>query len=362
MFTVFAGHSFRSASLAIVVTSGLLTLAPAGAVEGTPIDVPLIKLEYPGDPPNIRMLYIKILSLGDRKVNQPLLFDTGSSGMTIECSTVLPADLCSTSGIKIKKKLEIDGITVTTQRAVMHYGTYDEYGNVAAARVAFGSPGSPIYTSEPISFLIRYKKVRRQTGEIVGGPLWPKGIFGASPIGGGGPGQTLTSPLGAVDAADGLRKGYYLSPIGSGWQKCTNEDANCPQVQSLHIGISDAVKNSFSVKKWKRASNRYNFPTIDLCILWDKKPACRPALYDTANSTIAIAGKPKKKSDPSLDVGVNVTVTAPNHDDWKFATTYKPEVEFLPALEHHIIGIRYFETNSLLFDLESKEIGFRIGN
>jgi hypothetical protein len=48
--------------------------------------------------------------------------------------------------------------------------------------------------------------------------------------------------------------------------------------------------------------------------------------------------------------------------EWNFATSYKPEVEFYPEIAHNIIGIRYFETNSFLIDLETKEIGIRIGN
>ena len=63
-----------------------------------------------------------------------------------------------------------------------------------------------------------------------------------------------------------------------------------------------------------------------------------------------------------MGVGVDVAVTAPNHDAWKFKTTYQPEVEFMPQLPYQIAGIRYFETNSLLFDLDAGEIGFRIGD
>ncbi|UVC13654.1 hypothetical protein [Mesorhizobium onobrychidis] len=333
----------------------------SSSAQELPLNIPLIKLEYPGTPQNIRMLYINILFLGYRKIAQPLLFDTGSSGMTIDCTVVLPTKMCSEKGIKIKKTFELDGLTVTTQKTVMHYGTYDEYGNVASARVIFGSADSAASTAVSIPFLIRYKEVRRSTGEVVGGPLWPKGIFGVSPLGGGGPNQMLKSPLNSVSAGNGLRQGYFLSPIGTDWKVCTNEDLNCPQIDALHIGLSDSVKKDFKIKKWERASKNYNFPTTEACIFWGKKPICRPTLYDTGNSTIMVAGGPPKKPGLSLDTGVNVTVTSPNHDEWRFTTTYKPEVEFVPQIEHHIIGVRYFETNSLLFDLESKEIGFRIG-
>jgi hypothetical protein len=348
-------------SLLTALLAAIFVSQPASAEDAAPLNVPLIKLEYPGNPPHIRMLYMKILSVGNRKVEWPLLFDTGSSGMTIECATVLPAEMCSDAGIKIKKTVEIDGITVTTRKAVFHYGTYDEYGNVASARVTFGSASSAVSTDTSFSFLIRYKTVRRSTGEIVGGPLWPKGMFGVSPVGGDGPDQMLKSPLNGLTAGNGLRRGFFLSPIGAWWKICTNEESNCPQVYALHIGIPEDVKKKFNVKKWQRANKRYNFPTVESCIAWAKKSSCKPTLYDTGNSTIMIAGRPPTRNNPSLDVGVDVKITSPNHADWSMATTYKPEVEFVPHIDHNIVGIRYFEENSLLFDLESKEIGFRIG-
>jgi hypothetical protein len=360
------GSRIRFGKVACLLAAALvasLTQALHGeAADDLAATVPLIKLEYPGNPPNIRMLYIRLLALGNHKVDQPLLFDTGSAGITVDCHAVLPADLCSDKGIKIEKNLELDGMTVTTQRAVMNYGTYDEYGNIAVARVTIGSRERPVSTAEAIPVLIRYKKVRRSTGEIVGGPLWPKGIFGVSPIGGGGPRQTIRSPMHSIQPANGLRRGYHISPIGTDWTTCTNELGNCPVVEALHIGISESLKAEFKTAKWEQAKANYNFPTVDACIAWDADPVCRPTLYDTGNSTIVIGGKKRKNADTSLAVGVEVTLTTPNHDAWRFTTQYKPEVEFVPQIDHHIVGIRYFETNSLLFDLEAEEIGFQIGN
>ncbi|QPC90760.1 hypothetical protein [Mesorhizobium sp. INR15] len=307
------------------------------------------------------MLYVKVLSLGDHAVNQPLLLDTGSSGITIDCKSVLPDDICSDTGIKITKDQKIDGITISTQKVIMTYATYDDYGNIAYARVTFGSPGSPVSTDTSIPFLIRYKVVRRSTGEIVGGPLWPKGIFGISPVGGGGPGGMIKSPLSVVSVGPGLDRGYYLSPIGVKWKVCTNEAANCPQVEALHIGVPKDVKRDFRVQRWKEASSRYNFPTLDSCISWGSEPICRPTLYDTGNSTImAVTGASKPRT--SLNTGTKVLVKTEGQEDWNFTTTYNPEVESVPGLDHNIIGIRYFEKNSLLLDFETREIGLRLGH
>ncbi|WP_224662281.1 hypothetical protein [Mesorhizobium sp. ES1-1] len=306
------------------------------------------------------MLYVTVLSLGKRAVNQPILLDTGSSGMTIDCKSVLPAEICSNTGIKITDDLEIDGIRVSTKRAVMNYGIYDVYGNIAYAPVAFGSPESRVSTATTIPFLIRYKQVRRSTGEIVGGPLWPKGIFGISPVGGSGPDRMIKSPLAYVNSAPGLHKGYYLTPIGTKWKVCTNNDSSCPQVEALHIGVPPDLKKDFRMESWKQPSWRYNFPTIDACISWGSESTCRPTLYDTGNSTIVVFTD-ASVGYSSLRGGTKLLVKAEGQEDWELKTTYTPEVEFVPGLAHNIVGIRYFEKNSLLLDFETREIGLRLG-
>ncbi len=322
--------------------------------------VPLTKLEYPGHPPNIRMLYVRLLALGSHKVDVPLLFDTGSVGITVECVAVLPEQYCSTDGIKIDAPLELDGLTVTGQRAVAQYGTYDEYGNIAFAHVSFGSPEHTVSTSERIPILIRYKKVRRATGEIVGGPLWPKGVFGVSPVGiqAGG---ALRSPMSAIDVPRGQHRGFRLSPVGAAWKACTNEEGNCPQIAALYIGIDETIKSGFTLAKLRKLASDHYFPFVDACVTWEAQEVCRPTIYDTGNSTIMIAGRPPKGTATSLPIGTDVAVIGPDASAWRFTARYQPEVEFAPHMDINLIGIRYFETNSLLFDLDTHEIGFRLG-
>lgn len=336
----------------------ILIAIPEASADTSP--VPLIKLEYPGNPPNIRMLYVRVLALGNRRVDVPLLFDTGSAGITIACESVLPTHYCSTDGIKIKKNLELDGLTVTTRRIVSQYGTYDEYGNLAFARIRFGSEASSVTSSEAVPLLIRYKKVRRATGEVVGGPLWPKGIFGVSPVGAQADGF-LRSPIEAIDVPPGWHRGYRLSPIGAAWRACTNEQRNCPEVAALYLGVDEAARKSFALAKLGKVKSQHYLPFVEACVAWLDQTVCRPTIYDTGNSTIMIAGEPPAGAGPSLAVGTDVSVTGPDARAWRFTTLYQPEVEFAPHMDIHLIGIRYFETNSLLVDVDAQEIGIRLG-
>src|SRR5262245_1189166 len=278
------GWRFAAALLALAATPG------AEADDPPELVAPLIKLEYPGNPPNIRMLYVRVLALGNRAVDVPLLFDTGSAGVTIVCEAVLPARYCSNDGIKIQEALELDGLTVTTQRIVSKYGTYDEYGNLAFARIRFGSEERSVTTTETVPLLIRYKEVRRATGEVVGGPLWPRGIFGISPVGAQADGA-LRSPVEAIEVPTGWHRGYRLSPIGTGWRSCTNEQGNCPEVAALYLGVNEAARSSFTLAKLGKVKSEHYRPFIETCVTWLDHKVCRPAIYDTGNSTIMIAGK-----------------------------------------------------------------------
>ncbi|WP_374373184.1 hypothetical protein [Dongia sp.] len=345
--------------LAIIL--GWVLLAPAGMAQSVeidrPITVPLIKLEYPGNPPNIRMLYVKVLTLGQRAVNQPLLFDTGSVGVTIDCDVVLPAKLCSTEGIAVSRETEVNGITVTTRKIVARYGTYDEYGHLAFATLEFGSPLRPVKTDRPMPFLIRYKKVRRDTGEIVGGPLWPKGIFGISPVGSQADGH-LKSVFDFLTFGAGVDRGYVVAPIGTQWRACTNEAADCPEVTSFEVGILDRVRSGFAARPMRASPSDHFWPLIDTCLTIDVDgtPNCLPTLFDTGNSTIVVGGDDR----PPAAIGTLLTVDIPSVATWRITANYDPEIEFNATSDVHVIGIRYFEKNSLLIDLERDEVGFSL--
>lgn len=342
--------------VAAAAIAALLWSASLGHAETTsPLGLPVIKQEYPGKPKNIRLVYLNLAKVGDRPVDQPLLLDTGSAGMTVDCAVVLPAEMCSSDGIKIDKVTQIDGITVTTQELVAHYGTYDEYGNLAYAVVQMGSSDAAAVTQKPIAFLIRTKKVRRSDGAIVGGRLWPKGIIGISPIGAIDDAGRIRSPLAEVDPPAGLNRGYTVGGLGATWDTCTIEDRDCPEVPALAIGLQPDMGDDWKFAATARADKRFNFPTLTACLSFGETTSCKPTLFDTGNATIVVAGtggKPLKKGVPVKVISLK---------KWEFETRYSPEVEFAEGLDHHIVGIRFFEENRLAVDLDRERIGLALG-
>ncbi|WP_435256486.1 hypothetical protein ACSBLW_10005 [Thioclava sp. FR2] len=342
-------------SLAAIAFWAGLSVSAVGAETAKPVLLPVIKQEYPGKPKNIRLVHVPLMKLGDKEIGQPLLLDTGSSGMSIDCEFVLPKEMCSLDGIKIDQETSINGIVVTTQKVEAHYGGSIHYGHLARAKVWLGDETASVSTEQPISFMIRTKVVRRSDGQVVGGKLWPKGMLGISPIGRVDVKGEITSPLNAVAVPEGLHKGYSIGDLGSDWAVCATEDHNCPSVPALAIGVDPKDREGWKFTLIKAAEERFNFPTVSACIvIGEEKPNCLPTLFDTGNSMIYVGGveaKPLKNGK-----AVKVATLA----EWAFKTRYVPEVAFEKGLPHHVIGLRFFEENRLSIDLSVGLLGLRI--
>jgi hypothetical protein len=324
------------------------------------VTIPIIKQEYPGNPKNIDQLYINIISIGTKQVNTPIMIATGSAGMTTECETVLPRQLCSVNGIKIDKETTIDNIRITTNRAVADYGTYSDYGNIAFANVTIGSPMNAVSIAQPIPILIRYKMARRLTGQVVGGPLWPKGIFGIALATSEAQGQ-LTSPLLAVRTANGLDKGYIIGEVGDSWTTCVANKHSCPNVSALTVGLDSAHSDGFKKTKLDQTPTKIKLPLVPTCIKWQDNEWCKPTLFDTGNSTVAIDDPGVSFKYKAVPTSESIKVTSPIVGQWDFKTRYSPEVEIIkqsdPMLNFFTLGMRFFEKNKLLVDYDTSELG-----
>lgn len=330
---------------------------PAVALDGGNASVlPLIKFT---DVIDGHWLYIRLVGLGQRKVDVPLIFDTGHSGISVDCRALLGYELCTKEGIKTDNEMLVDGIRITAKKVSQRFEKVIEYAQIAYARVSFGSSESPVSTSKEIPFLLRYKEEDRATGKtIVTGHM---GVFGVSPIDATSSGIWYKSPLASVKIGPSLSKGFYLSPIGANWVACYNHMSNCPLTMSLHIGIDDSIKKEFKLTKIKRLSNRYTFATVKACVAFQKQSVCKQTLFDTGSPKSIVSQKPQNSSSPFLRAGERATLSGPAVGEWRFETKSNGEILLTDAIEFNVIGIHYFEKNSLLFDLETGQIGFRIG-
>ena len=318
--------------------------------------VPLIKFTDVFDG---HWLYIRLVGLGQRKVDVPLIFDTGNPGISVDCGAVLGSEFCTEAGVKLDKKFLADGIRVTTKKVSQRFEKVIEYGQIAFARVSFGSSESLVSTSKEIPFLLRYKEEDRATGKTtVTGHM---GVFGVSPIDATSSGIWYKSPLTSVKTGSSLSKGFYISPTGTNWVDCRSNMSNCPLAMSLHIGIDDNIKKEFKLTKIKRLSSRYPFPTVQACVAFQNQRVCKQTVFDTGSPKTMISQKAQNSSNPFLPAGESATLSGPAVGEWRFETKSNGEILLTDAIAFNVLGIHYFEENSLLFDLETGQIGFRTG-
>src|SRR5260221_6165768 len=110
-----------------------------------------------------KRIFIVATKVGTKTVNYPLVFDTGSAGMTMDANGILPASMITSSGIQVAgDSVTVNGITVTTQQAVIAFGNTQaetqEFGNLAYTTVTIGDQNGKITTTR-IPIFLYYKVV-----------------------------------------------------------------------------------------------------------------------------------------------------------------------------------------------------------
>src|SRR5437764_682807 len=90
---------------------------------------------YEVDSSIYKRIFIPISKIGTKSVTYYSVFDTGSTGMTIDATDLLPASMITNSGITVAgDSVVVNGITVTSQTSVIAYGNaqseIQEYGNL----------------------------------------------------------------------------------------------------------------------------------------------------------------------------------------------------------------------------------------
>jgi hypothetical protein len=351
-------HGAARLPLGILCLAAIVLFSQAGRAQDAAMPMAIALTKYSesgqGDRP-----FITVTRVGNREVNVPLLFDTGTAGTTVDCKLILPKERCSDKGVVLSASDSEYGIRVTETKIEHKFEMVIEHGQLAYAKISIGTKGADISTAGEVPFTIRYKEVERSTGKTTKTGI--NGIFGASPIDATLQRAGEISVLREIEVGTGLHKGYFLTPMGKTWKNCAKRLDLCPTVQALHIGIDEEIRKQFRLSATKRPSSRWPFATVEACIGYGKKISCKQTLFDTGSPKSIIAEKLAGSSN-TLPRKSTISVTGKDFGEVRLASDPRRQVIFVPNLEFHVVGLRYFEENSLLFDFDTNEIGFRLNN
>jgi hypothetical protein len=355
---------------------------------------------YPNESPDsVARLTVMITSVGAVSRRMPVIFDTGSAGLTLYAPSIFPASIVTEAGFVFppgQTSMTYNGITITNQQGTRTYGSTDireQKGNIGYATVTFGDSQGQL-TTDAMPIFLYFSVTDVTTGETLAPPI-QQGIFGVASTGG-----TIVLP-GSVEPTDGypacspqtssscyvvsvlkylhygdsLNAGLLLTPAAI--QSCDITTAgSCVPVPMLTVGLTAALEAGFSTLPLICPPNGYVGPAVIAGY-----PVCGKTI---SNATVAVSGNtvgtttggllfdsgtanmqiatPTGSSFPLLVLTESsVLVTTPSGFKYDYTsgtgiltTIVNPDTDI-----DSIIGIGYFTTNSLLIDFTSSIEGWK---
>ena len=174
---------------------------------------------YGEDSSIYKVLLIAVSKIGTQPVDYGLVFDTGSGGMVLDATGILPASMITSSGFTFTgDSTVVNGVTVTSQTAIVEYGDDSAsvskvYGNQAFADVTVGDDKGNVVIKR-LAFLIYYKATD------AGGTTYPAHEFDTFGVNEEYDvtfpnNDFITSPFSYFDPGNGLTRGFKMAQLSA---------------------------------------------------------------------------------------------------------------------------------------------------
>lgn len=311
-----------------------------------------------------RRVFIGV-SVGTSKNVYYSVFDTGSSAMTLQAdSTLVPKTMMNSNGFIIPgDSLNINGITITKQTAVLAYGDATsgtkEYGNLAYAKVTIGDENGSV-TTKRIPFFLYYKAIDTKTGEALG--LHENDVFGVGPYNKFS-NLSIASPLSYFDLPTNVTQGFKLSKFVQ-----ASYSTNGTFVRDLlTIGlVPDDISSTsgFVMHPLTLTTSGYS-PNIPASITYNGTTIQGTLLFDTGTPAFANIEDPNATANQTtLPANSIVTITTTSGFTYKYTTTSnynltQVENPSFTGDPRTIFSIDFFNDNQFLLDYTHHKIGLK---
>lgn len=312
-----------------------------------------------------RRIFVACPKLGDITTkNYGLVFDTGSTGMTIDATDIIPSSMITSDGFQFTgDSVVVSGITITSQKAVLSYGGIDgaisEYGNLAYAKVTIGD-GHGNITTPRIPFFLYYKVVNLTSGQTL--PSHSADVFGVGP-GVSGSSRNIGSPLSYFSLNNNVTSGFRLAKLNAG----NFLSAATYTADLLYIGLTpkDLNTSGFIMHSLSYNSISGYSPNIPSNITYNGKTTAGTILFDTGTPQYHIIEDPSATSN-SARLPDNSTVAITTQDGFTYQYTTAANLNLTqvqnPAYSKDnrtVFSIDFFMSNEYLLDYANHRIGLK---
>ncbi|MBS1531648.1 MAG: hypothetical protein JSU01_15185 [Bacteroidetes bacterium] len=321
---------------------------------------------YAVDSAIYKVLLMNISGIGTQSVNYDLVYDTGSGGLVLDASGVLPASMISSGGFTFSgDSTVVDGITITNQTNIVEYGddanTTDKvYGNLAYADVKIGDINGNI-TVKHLPFFLYYKAIDSKGNKL---PAHDFDVFGVS--------QEyditfsnnafITTPFQYFDPGTGLTKGFKMAAVPQ--SSYSYQGTYVPAI-SLGLTSDDLSSNGFTMSQLNFYQGEGYVPIIQATINYNGKSFQSGVLFDTGTEPYNYIEDPTGPATATLlGNGVSVSTTLNSGFNYSFTTS---ATDYLSYVENPtnsgsnttVMGLEFFLTNEYLLDFTNHKMGLK---
>jgi hypothetical protein len=327
---------------------------------------PLAKLGlYEVDSGIYKRIYIPITQIGTQKVTYFGIFDTGSTGMTIDANGILPASMITSSGIQVAgDSVNVNGITVTPLQATLSYGNAQgetqESGNLAYAPVTIGDANGNITTTRIPIFL--YYKIQDVTNNVTL-PAHSNDVFGVGP-GVSDANTAIASPLSYFKTGAGVTSGFKLAALNNG--SFTLHGTLVEDLLTIGLVPGDlATSSNFVMHPLSFNSLGAYSPDIAATISYNGQNVAATVLFDTGTPAITLlANSGATANTATLPANTVVTITTNNGFMYQYTTGTADNITQVvkPSFTHDprtIFSLDFFINNEFLMDYKDHQIGLK---
>jgi hypothetical protein len=360
---------------------------------------------YPIQSASNPRLVVMVTAVGSQQVSLPLVFDTGSAGVTLNALDLFPPSMVNSTGFIFpdnQTSMTYEGITVEKkQEGIKSYagahGT-TQHGNVGYAQVSFGDANGVVTTGVMPVFLF-YSVTDTQGGGPISSSTEAglyEGLFGVDteadpveiPNSDASDAEippclpTAILPCSTVSAfkylyfGNGVKAGFLLSPATL--QSCDiSTRGDCLPQGILTIGVTSLLESVFSIVSLSCPPVDYNGPEFINGYLVCQKgilnsivaisgPAIGTSnsmvLFDSGTPNMILYNPPGNPFPLSVPSGTSVLVTLPSAFTYSYDvvanTDTSTSVQSNANNDQTHIGVAYFTTNSFFIDFTSNTEGW----
>jgi hypothetical protein len=322
---------------------------------------------YEADSGIYKELITVISKIGTQTVNYNLIFDTGSGGMVVDATGILPASMIASTGFNFTgDSTVVNGITITSQTSSVKYGadanTFDTvYGNLAYAPVTVGDQNGNIVVKR-LPFLLYYK-AQSSAGKVY--PAHDFDTFGVSeeydisfPNG-----KFITSPLSYFDPGVGLKRGFKMARLDL--TNFSHTGSYVPSALTLGLTSADLSSAGFVTSQLSFNNNFGYSPIIPASITYNTKTFQTNVLFDTGTEPYSYLEDPTYSGAMTLlPQSTPVAISTTSGFNFPYNTSATDNLTYVQnatkaGTSVSIIGLSFFFNNEYSLNFTDHKLGIK---